>query len=66
MVLYILIFMCLERRQEDKRLKRIVASIPQTLSALNFSVNTILICYCFPKYLKFATFSKDLLAISKL
>jgi hypothetical protein len=30
MVLYILIFQFLERRQEDQRLNRRVASIPQT------------------------------------
>jgi hypothetical protein len=31
---------------------------------LNFFVNAVLICYFVPKYFNFATFSKDLLAIS--
>jgi len=68
MVLFILIFISLERRGEERRgenrLKRIVASIPQIYSALHFFVNATLIYYCVPTYLKFPPIPKDSLAIS--
>jgi len=66
MVLYILIFVFLERRWDNKRLNRMVACIPQIQPTLYFFMNAIFICYNVnPKYLNVATLSKDLLAISK-
>jgi hypothetical protein len=47
-------------------LKRMVASIPKILSVLNLFVNVILICYYCSQEIELATFSKDLLSISKL
>jgi hypothetical protein len=43
-----------------------VASITRIKSAVHFLVNQILIYYCRPKYLDYATFSKDLLPIFML
>jgi hypothetical protein len=63
-VLYILIFKFLERREEYKILKRMVARF------LEFNVLLISLPFLFatvvPKCSNLATFSKDLLAVSKL
>jgi hypothetical protein len=44
MVLYILTFMFLGKRREDKRLNQMVASILRILSALNLFMHAVLIC----------------------
>jgi hypothetical protein len=45
MVLFILSFTFVDSRREDKRLNRMVASIPQIKSALNLFVHAIFIYY---------------------
>jgi len=64
MVLYILIFKCLERRQEDKRLW--TPSIPQIQSALNFFKNANLICYCCSHILELCHIFKGFISNQKL
>jgi hypothetical protein len=44
MVLYILTFKFIDSKQEDRRLNRMVASIPRIQSGRNLFVHVILIC----------------------
>jgi len=56
MVLYILIFKFLERRQED--VNRMITSIPWNMLLISSWMQFLFVTFV-PKYLNFATFSKD-------
>ena len=61
-VLYILTFIFLDSKLEDKRLHLMIASISQLQSALNVFLHRILICYGISKHLNSSTLPKELLS----